>query len=308
MGDHVHKPVLSQQQDGDAGILHVMFHGTFVFDFHDAFVDVLIPEVDDHVYRAGSWLGETDLICGEQSNGHAHHTPAGHTNHHGPEIYRLTGVESGNVTSLPSEHNLMFKTSFRPDVDRLLRARIRVPLPDRITTPRRGRLGKKGFRPNDDLPSDYRGYLGTLQVFTYHFRSDNALRLNCHPEHTLWEPAFAGGVVTLHVIAAPEHFHLSPPLNAGGRSHVQNAFQACMALFQGVNLDMAQLPETNEFDRSDVPAGAIPEETEDLAPRIRRLSQLGRMKKDERDLNLLWFPSEAYDGDPDACISTGNRG
>jgi hypothetical protein len=160
------------------------------------------------------------------------------------------------------------------------------------------------------LPDDYRESLGTLQIFTYRFQNDNALRLACHPEHSLWEPAFAGegDAITLHIIAAPEQFHLTPPLNARGRSHVQNSFDACMALFQDLPLGLRSLPETNEFDRADVPAGAIPEETEDLAPRIRRLSQLGRMKKDQRDLNLLWFPSDAYDGDPDACVSNGNRG
>ena len=61
-----------------------MFHGTFVFDFHDNDLDVLIPEVEGHVYRAGSWLGETELVCGED---HDH----GAGKHEGPDTYTLSG-------------------------------------------------------------------------------------------------------------------------------------------------------------------------------------------------------------------------
>jgi hypothetical protein len=295
-------------QFGDEpGILHVMFHGTFVFDFHGDYVDVLIPQVEGHVYRAGSWLGETELTCGHSHTAKPAHDDA-HNHDTGPERYELEGVEPGSGTTLPLEHNLMRSSRLRPDVDSLLHARIRAPLPDRIATPRRGRLPASGFSPQGALPKDYNGQLGTIQIFTYRFPNDNALRLACHAGHSLWEPAFAGGAVTLHIIAAPEHFHLSPPLNAARTSHVQNAFAACMALYQGVRLTMLRLPDTNEFDPADLRDGAIPEETEDLAPRIRRLSQLGRMRKDDRDLNLLWFSSEAYDGDPDACNSSGNRG
>jgi len=75
----------------------------------------------------------------------------------------------------------------------------------------------------------------------------------------------------------------------------------------GQQLTMDRLPEKNEFDRGDLPEGTLPEETEDLAPRLRRLRQLGRMRKDNRDLNQLWFASEAFDGDPDGCTSAGNR-
>src|SRR6476659_769512 len=57
MGDHQHATVdLRRLRGGEPGTLHVMFHGTFVFDFHDNDLDVLIPEVEGHVYRAGSWL------------------------------------------------------------------------------------------------------------------------------------------------------------------------------------------------------------------------------------------------------------
>jgi hypothetical protein len=232
----------------------------------------------------------------------------GHNHNGGPDRFELEGVEPGSVTTLPLEHNLMFSRQLRKDVDSLLHARIRVPLPDRIATPRRGLLPAADLSPQDALPKDYNGQLGTIQIFTYNFLNDNALRLVCHQGHSLWEPAFAGGAITLHIIAAPEHYHLTPPLNRERTSHVQNAFEVCMALFQGAHLKMLRLPETNEFDPTDVPAGAISEETEDLAPRIRRLSQLGRMQKDNRDLNLLWFSSEAFDGDPDACVSSGNRG
>ena len=282
---------------GVPGILNVFFHGTFVFDFHenDRNIDVLIPHVEDHVYRVGSWLGETELMCQE-----GHHDDA-------VELYELKGVERGFAGTLPLQHNLMFRQKQLPsDVDALLYAKIRVPFPESIATPRRALLPSNSYRDPQSVLKEigYLGQIGSIQIFTYRFQSDNELSLTCHPSHPLWEPAFAGGAISLHIFAAPEHFYM-PPNGPQPVSHVRNAFKQCMEVL-GLDLEMNDLPEKNEFDERDVPEGAVPEETEDLAPRVRRLSQLGRMRKDNRDLNQLWYSSEALDGDPDACGSAGN--
>src|SRR6185369_11100090 len=145
MIEDLNRPKLSRLQGGEPGILHVMFHGAFVFDFHDDHVDVLIPEVEGHVYRAGNWLGETELICGEQSDGHSHEhggevghdsdqDSREHTDLNQPETYHLEGVDRGRVTTLPPDHNLMLSAPLKKDVDRLLHARIDVPLPLEIKT------------------------------------------------------------------------------------------------------------------------------------------------------------------------------
>jgi hypothetical protein len=308
------KPSTVQQPGGAPGILHVMFHGTFVFDFHKDHIDVLVPQVEEHVYRVGSWLGETELICDDHASAMDQSKPmdSGGHNHNGgnggPDRYQLEGVKGGSAMTLPPENNLMVSARLKQDVDSLLYARIRVPLPDQIRTPRRALLPNGDFDPKEGLPKDYQGKLGTIQIFTYNFPDDSALRFYCHPGHALWEPAFAGGAVTLHIFAAPEHFHLMPATKGRATSHVQNAFASCAALFQDFKVEMRQLPEKNEFDKNDLPEKAVPEETEDLAPRIRRLSQLGRMRKDNRDLNLLWYASEALDGDPDACGNFGRHG
>ena len=312
------KSAFNRQFGGEPGILQVFFHGTFVFDFHTDYIDVLIPEVDEHVYRVGSWLGETELQCGEPHGDEPHGGDHGameetmaHGGHQngisGPDVFELKGVEPGSKTTLPEQHNLMFSVPLPANVDDLLRARIRVPLPDSISTPRRGILAANGFSDPALLRRlGYFGELGTIQIFTYHFQNDNALSLTCHPGHSLWEPAFAGDTLGLHIFAAPEEFHVLPSHTGRQSSHIQNAFAHCMAVL-GQSLTMDRLPDQNVFERGDLPEGALPEETEDLAPRLRRLRQLGRMRKDNRDLNQLWFASEAFDGDPDGCSSTGNR-
>ena len=74
-----------------------------------------------------------------------------------------------------------------------------------------------------------------------------------------------------------------------------------MALL-GFDLKLNVSPIVDEFFNGEISGmNVAAEETEDLAPRARRLSLLGRMRKENRDLDLLWFENEALDGDPSSC-------
>src|SRR5215470_10185429 len=42
--------------------VNVIFHGLFVFVLKEGYIDVLIPTVDDHSYRAGPFLAEETLM------------------------------------------------------------------------------------------------------------------------------------------------------------------------------------------------------------------------------------------------------
>ncbi|MGH9674271.1 MAG: hypothetical protein ACRD44_13905, partial [Bryobacteraceae bacterium] len=79
-----------------------------------------------------------------------------------------------------------------------------------------------------------------------------------------------------------------------------------------LDIDMAlQLEDSPEPDKLDkvLPVGVTREESEDLAGRTRRLARLGRMKKDDRDLNQLWFSSEGLSAkDPPNCPDSWNSG
>jgi hypothetical protein len=55
----------------------------------------------------------------------------------------------------------------------------------------------------------------------------------------------------------------------------------------------------------ELPPGVIAEETEDLAARTLRIARLGRLRRQNADLNQAWYGNEALDGDPDACLSQG---
>jgi hypothetical protein len=290
-------------------LLNVIFHGTFVFrrtarhylekgiekvDARTEGIEVLIPFVATHRYRAGNWLGETTL---EGGDGEA------------LAIYELTGVEPGRAW-LSDEHNLILRN--RPlrrgvALHNRLHAKLLIPLPHSVVTPRRAPVGNN-FNQKALLPRDYRGNVGTLQIFTYTFRSDAALKIagnlkiggkvHGHP----WEPAFTGfglSTVNLHVVAAHEHDE--------DADEVQTAFRNSMDLYN-LPLRLRGTGIRGEIQVGELPAGVLPEECEDLHLRTRRMAQMGRMKKDGRDMNQLWFPSEAFDSEPGTCLQLGDRG
>jgi len=99
-------------------ILNVFFHGLFVFIDRPSGIDVLLPEVPDHSYRAGSFLGETQIV-----------QPTDPVSQ--PLV--LTGVQTG-CAHLPEDRNLVVDGA-EPDDQATpndLHAVLWVPLPDKI--------------------------------------------------------------------------------------------------------------------------------------------------------------------------------
>jgi hypothetical protein len=302
---------LPPPEGGESGTLNVIFHGTFLFflnkktqfwdkrdeTFYKEGIQILIPEVSGHVYRAGNWLGEMELASGRNS---------------GMALFTLEGVAEG-TQFLDKRQNLVFESKpLAKDLNRKLRATIHVPKPHKVTSLCRLPMPAKDVLAadkNNQLPKQYGGQIATLQIFTYRIEDDAALRLVQRvPGHSsfVWEPAFAGQgedrTVNLHIFAAHE--------GPAGSAHVPDAFDSLMNLFAGVHLKLPRPRRGFSFKKSELPRGVDPEETEDLAPRTQRLAQLGRMKLEERDLNLAWFDREGFGtGDPpDACLNGGGRG
>ncbi|MBM3810148.1 MAG: hypothetical protein FJW20_00790 [Acidimicrobiia bacterium] len=274
-------------KQADAGVMHIFFHGTFLFVIRrgEKRIEVLMPKVEDHVFRAGNWLGETQF-------GHAAHGGGG------IPTYEIEGLEPGAALPDP-KHNLIFADA-PLNAKAGVHANLIVPMPAAIFTPRRAHV------PEGDLdgkpPAGYQEHMATLQILSYRFKDDAKLRIKGNPGHA-WEPAFSGpegkSTVNLHVFASPDQDH--------GNSHTTTAFDRLMNLMSGVDLKITNRRSRSFLFPESLPDGIPPEESEDLTPRMARLGQMGRMRKSGRDLNLLWFPSEALDDKTSACTDCWNE-
>lgn len=186
------------------GTLNVILHGVFVFqpddsDLNDKKIIAWVPKLEpQHVYRAGNWLGETELQPGR---------------------YELKGVKPSLKSRFDPKPNLILKSLPKePDAEKL-HAKLIFDLPETITSLRvanfpltsfdfEGKEGKELARLQH-APADFRAKLGkelaniphsshnfafalpaknsnsqpmaTLQVFTYSFEDDAALMLKANP-------------------------------------------------------------------------------------------------------------------------------
>lgn len=285
-------------QNPEPGILNVLLHGAFTFVHDDVKQEIhaLMPTLDQHAYRAGSFLAETELVGG---NG---------------EVYKLNGVRTGKEHDFDPDKNLQVKVNGeRPKA--LPYATVILPWADRIESLRVVDVPTKYFtNPGALVVKGDTQHMGTLQVFTYEIENEKELSLKAVPGKTedqgekgritekhdpieghYWEPAFTGNHVNLHIFCAEDHYH--KPSNAS------QDFDSCVDLL-GVDLklDARFLPaKVAILNTGPLPDGVVPQETEALAVRTQRLARLGRLIVLEGDANLVWREPDALDGDPTAC-------
>jgi hypothetical protein len=216
-------------------------------------------------------------------------------------VYELSGVNKEPPPDIADndrfkrEHNLVFKCrKLRDKLAAKVHAKLIVPWPKTIRSPRRASVPSASFTNGQDLPAGYNGNIATLQIFTYEFSDDAELRIAGGPHPVFWEPAFVGETVNLHIFACPE--------NDQHAEHISDAFATCLDLFESPpNLTLPQPATPDALFKGELPRGVDAEETEDLAPRVRRQIQMGRMRKEKRNLNLSWFETEALGGNPGSC-------
>ncbi len=272
----------SQQPRGHSGTLNVLLHGTFAFIQDEKQIQAHIPQLDHHVARAGNWLAETELRPGR---------------------YELKGTDERGRAKLDPEKNLIVTSEFIPVTKErrkeILYATLTLPRPQTITSLRVAGLPKGSLKPGNEKPE----HVATLQIFTYKFENDAELRLSLADEvgqnllAHYWEPVFTtGDYINLHVFSAENHPH--------DPDHAKQAFAVIMELL-GSDLKLERPHPAGGATETDLPLGVIPEETEDLMPRTLRMARLGRLFKQNGDLNLAWFGNEALDSDPNACGSGG---
>jgi len=275
-----------QEKTGYGGTLNVILHGSMtIYDSRkgDLPIQVLLPKnadrngakSDRHVYRAGSWLAETELSG---------------------RYYNMVGVKGGEAKFDP-EANLVLKSECAATDQ--AHATLCFPRPQAIASLRVANVPFEAFNQDaaKELKLEQIVHMAALHVFTYTFDDDNDLRLsNAKTKNELdghyWEPAFNGNYINLHIFCSEDRF--STPSQASAD------FNACTALL-GVKLELEHpFPIATAANDVRLPPGVIAEETEDLPFRTLRLARLGRLLRQNGDANLAWSGNDALDC-PEAC-------
>jgi len=270
--------------------LNVVIHG-LVFPYQDMKggkpdgIRALIPNVGAaHAYLAGNWLGEVTLAPGQ---------------------YELAGVRSGVGTFDENEHSLI-KGTLRPGAERESYATIHFPQPDAIRCFRIITLKRKQLNGDSSrevlAASGTPGELKMADVHIFHYQCSRRLmdvRLGNH----LWAPDAdrSKNFCNLHIFASPQ----TRPFAI----HNLDEFRAGMSLLQNVDLSLENpepippLPRPGEMEAL-WGGQVLREELEDLPSRNIRLTDMGNLLRDKKDLMNAWSPFEDL-GEPGSCKSGG---
>jgi hypothetical protein len=274
-------------------VLNVILHGAFalVYDRGAQKIDVWIPPVKHHVFRAGNWLGETELSRRDAE-------------------YELKGATPGH-DEFNSRLNLFVKPQ-NPTKASSARTKLSFPIPEHITSLRVAEVPRDKFKNQAGLdvrnPADPNEHIATLQVFSYHVDDENKLLLQTKDgDGHYWEPVVTTGpdkreFINLHVFSAEDHFTKL--------SNSEEDFNRCTELLGSQLLLDTRLVPSGIPDRGHLPAGVTEPETEGLAERTLRMARLGRLVTQNGDANLAWYGNDALDGNPQACggpVSDGGK-
>jgi hypothetical protein len=271
-----------QSQSNATPVLNVLLHGAFAFVRKKESIEVLIPAMGHHVFRAGNWLGETDL---RQRGGE----------------YDLLGVKPGTAVFDPAV-NLFVKSQDRPE-NPAPHIRLNFPIPKQIYSMRVADVPRTSFTHQQRLAIDApMQHVATLQIFSYDFDDENDLLLKArHGYGHYWEAAFTGDYINLHIFSAEDHYART--------SNSEEDFNMCAELLGSpVRLDTRLLP-SGIPKSTPMPPGVAEEETEDLSTRTLRMARLGRLVAQKGDPKLAWYGNDALDGDPVGCggpVDNGN--
>ena len=236
--------------------LNVILHGLIVLAERDDGITAFLPRIADiHIFRAGDWLGETELR---------------------PGYYPLLGVNSG-VDKFNHSKNLVLKgVSVAPGAFFSAHGAISFPKPAEIHS-----LRAVDIDLNADFAGDGRRNIdpgstsmATVQVLVFESKTLMDVKLGDHP----WQPPQVIGLETanLHIFAEEE------VLEAGTNDHAIEAFDRTLQFFTNLDLRLINAKEVPHFDAAkDVPpVGVDALELEDLAHRRNRIARFGSALRD----------------------------
>jgi hypothetical protein len=194
--------------------LNLVFHGMFAFVFWRDRLEVLAPQEDDHVYKAGAWGRERRLR-------------EGHT-------YALRGVQPGaSPPPIDASGNLIVSrfTTIERDPD-VLCCSIQLALPDSMSGLRRVKLHPTqrlfaGAAIGDATPTS----VPLIQVLTFNVEDFSGVSLD---PLTTWTPKPGRlGSVNLHIWAESDSFFTEEE-----KDHPIRGFEQLIRLFPGLDLQL----------------------------------------------------------------------
>ena len=297
-----------------SGKLNVLLHGIYAFDLADDEIVAHIPDMGtEHLYKAGTWLAETNLEeHGVFQLGGVKDEPLDPDGIPGDVDQKLLKSNQKGIQGfkLNPKHNLFVgkaPISQNATECHCIHATLRLPYPHYpIQSPRRVKISK------DSLGGESKDYVvrgrdnlecAIVQVLTYDIADVNDLKLGEHP----WEPVLAvdpdladSYYVNLHVFSEPER---SPTVD-----HIRHAFQSNLGLFMGVDL-VLKAPIRDRLPDETLD-GVHEFELQDLVERKRWLELFGRAIKQGRDVQAVWDDPTPFLGSDDCGDSAagGNQG
>lgn len=227
--------------------LNVILHGLFALAEKEDHILAMAPDLGgQHVFRAGSWLGESELQRG---------------------IYWLSGVNAGPGVFDPARNLILENKTVSAQAPSKAYATICFRRPREIHSVRPVTIDPAKDFTGGDAGSVRSTQLATIQILVYDCENLSAVRLSGHT----WEPPQDDEtpVFNLHIFSEED---VKPD-----ESHAIGAFDQAVALFEGVDLHLTKKRDVPEFDvaKEVLPNGVIPLEIEDLAYRRNRLVDLG---------------------------------
>lgn len=191
--------------------LNVVFHGLFSYIIWPDHVEVLVPMVDDHVYKAGTWGREFRL-----REGVVYHLDGVHAEARIPEIDMRNNLVLTKVSKIDRSPERIFCSFILPLPRQIIGLRLASSPPNHPTF-----QGKalNGTNP-DSIP--------LVQAMIYSVESQPNLG-----KKFPWVPEDNGsGAINLHIWAEPE-------VDMPEGSHPMQAFSRLMAIFPDVDLQLA---------------------------------------------------------------------
>lgn len=194
--------------------LNVVLHGLFAVVISDDHLDVLMPQVDDHVYKAGAWGKEFRLREGV--------------------TYELTGVVGSKNTLINPDQNLLLRgfTQLHREPSKLF-CSLKLPLPAEFRSLRRVAQAQtqRVFGGATAAKINAREFPLVITLIYRNF-DHTRLALGALP----WTPELDAKVINLHIWAEPD-----APLGVN-IGHAPEAFQRLMQLFDGIELYFTASP------------------------------------------------------------------
>lgn len=170
---------------GRPGTLYVFFHGLFIFSESGPFarpdfpLQVVLPKVPGHMYRAGTWLAEDDINTGLFPS----------------HPLQLQGVQDGGLSFFTDSR---FIVDLRPaalNPTGTAAALFLLPQP-RSTLKLLHAVNHTPFVAQTASGATFKN-IAMAQVLVYDFADENAVFLDGH----FWEPCATGGAISLHIIS-----------------------------------------------------------------------------------------------------------